>query len=194
MSSPESGILFDSLVICDDVRFENNGKLLLIGVYSDVVQVVKLPLQMRSLGLAIKARVMSTGRYPFAVSVADPQGNQLLDANGELNYEGEPGRTIWFPVVMGPALLTTEGAYAVRPEFCAARRLRPQWFAEVSAALATRRHPAAARFYPRAAFKTTSKVPRRPFGCLTSSMIRCGSSEWQAGPHMSCPRYGSPLK
>jgi hypothetical protein len=114
MTGTEQGILFDSLVVCDDVRFENNGKLLLIGVYSDVVQVVKLPLQMRSLGLAIKARVISTGRYPFAVSVADPQGNQLLDANGELNYEGEPGRTIWFPVVMGPALLTTEGAYAVR--------------------------------------------------------------------------------
>ena len=56
MSDPEQGIHFDSLVVCDDVRFENNGKLLLIGVYSDVVQVVKLPLQMRSLGLAIKAR------------------------------------------------------------------------------------------------------------------------------------------
>ncbi len=107
-------ILFEALVLCDDVRFENNGKLLLIGVYSDVVQVVKLPLQMRSLGLAIKAKVLSTGRFPFSVSVADPQGNQLLDANGELNYEGEAGRTIWFPVVMGPALLTTEGAYVVR--------------------------------------------------------------------------------
>jgi len=114
MSSEEHAILFDSLVLCDDVRFENNGKLLLIGVYSDVVQVMKLPLQMRSIGLAIKAKVLSTGRYSFSVSVADPQGNQLLDANGELNYEGEPGRTIWFPVVMGPALLTTEGAYAVR--------------------------------------------------------------------------------
>jgi len=110
----EHGIVFDALVLCDDVRFENNGKLLLIGVYSDVVQVAKLPLQMRSIGLAIKAKVLATGRYQFSVSVADPQGNQLLDASGEINYEGEPGRTIWFPVVMGPALLTTEGAYAVR--------------------------------------------------------------------------------
>jgi hypothetical protein len=76
--------------------------------------VVKLPLQMRSIGLAIKAKVLATGRYQFSVSVADPQGNQLLDASGEINYEGEPGRTIWFPVVMGPALLTTEGSYAVR--------------------------------------------------------------------------------
>ena len=110
----EHEIVFDALVLCDDVRFENNGKLLLIGVYSDVVQVGKLPLQMRSIGLAIKAKVVSTGRYQFAVSVADPQGNQLLDASGEINYEGEPGRTIWFPVVMGPALLTIEGPYTVR--------------------------------------------------------------------------------
>ena len=96
------------------MRFENNGKLLLIGVYSDLVQVSNLPLQMRSIGLAIKARVLDVGKFPFSVSVADPQGNKLLDANGELNYEGEAGRTIWFPVVMGPALLTIEGTYTVR--------------------------------------------------------------------------------
>ncbi len=107
-------ILFESLVVCDDIRFENNGKLLFIGVYSDVVQVVKLPLQLRSLGLAVKAKVLATGRFTFSVSVSDPQGNSLLDANGEVNYEGEVGRVIWLPVVMGPALLTTEGAYAVR--------------------------------------------------------------------------------
>jgi hypothetical protein len=110
----QSSILFEALVLCDDVRFENNGKLLLIGVYSDVVQVVKLPLQMRSLGLAIKAKLLETGKFPFSVSVSDPQGNKLLDASGELNYEGEPGRIVWFPVVMGPALLTIEGTYAVR--------------------------------------------------------------------------------
>jgi hypothetical protein len=114
MTDSEVSILFEALVLCDDVRFENNGKLLLIGVYSDVVQVQKLPLQMRSIGLAIKAKVLETGKFGFSVSVADPQGNKLLDASGELNYEGEPGRTIWFPVVMGPALLTIEGTYAVR--------------------------------------------------------------------------------
>jgi Family of unknown function (DUF6941) len=114
VGEPRQSIEFEALVLCDDVRFENNGKLLLIGVYSDLVQVMNLPLQMRSIGLAIKARVRSVGKFSFSVSVADPQGNKLLDANGELNYEGEPGRTIWFPVVMGPALLTIEGAYTVR--------------------------------------------------------------------------------
>ena len=114
MAEPRQSIEFEALVLCDDVRFENNGKLLLIGVYSDLVQVVNLPLQMRSIGLAIKARVREVGKFQFSVSVADPQGNKLLDANGELNYEGEAGRTIWFPVVMGPALLTIEGSYTVR--------------------------------------------------------------------------------
>jgi len=107
-------MLFESLVVCDDIRFESNGKLLFLGVYSDIVQVVKLPLQMRSLALAIKARAVGSGRFAFSVVVTDPQGNGLLDANGELNYEGESGRTVWLPVVMGPALLTTEGTYAVR--------------------------------------------------------------------------------
>ena len=112
--SPGQAVLYEALVLCDDIRFENNGKLLLIGVYSDVVQVFKLPLQLRSLGLAVRARAMSHGRIAFTVTASDPQGNSLLEANGEMNYEGEPGRTIWLPIVMGPTLLTTEGTYGVR--------------------------------------------------------------------------------
>ncbi len=111
--SPQT-MLFEALVLCDDIRFESNGKLLLVGVYSDVVQVIKLPLQLRSLGLAVRGKAMSAGRISFSVAVTDPQGNGLLDAAGELNYEGEPGRTIWIPIVMGPVLLTTEGPYGIR--------------------------------------------------------------------------------
>lgn len=113
---PESSqtILFQSFVLCDDVRYENNGKLLLIGVYSDVVQVLNVPLQLRSLGFAVKARVFSTGRFSFGVALTDPQGNKLLEAQGEAQYEGEVGRVIWLPVVTGPALLPTEGVYSVR--------------------------------------------------------------------------------
>ncbi|HKF44288.1 MAG TPA: hypothetical protein VKG01_14390 [Thermoanaerobaculia bacterium] len=113
-SEKTPAVIFQALVVCDDIRFENNGKLLLIGVYSDTVQVFKLPLQLRSLGLAVRAKVMSAGRIRFSVSATDPQGNSLLEANGEMNYDGEPGRTIWLPIVMGPALLTTEGNYSVR--------------------------------------------------------------------------------
>lgn len=107
-------VVFEAFVLCDDIRFENNGKLLLIGVYSDVVEVFKLPLQLRSLGLAVRAKAMTAGPIAFNVTATDPQGNNLLEANGEMNYQGEPGRTIWLPIVMGPALLTTEGVYRVR--------------------------------------------------------------------------------
>jgi hypothetical protein len=115
MSSERTpAVVFQALVLCDDIRFENNGKLLLIGVYSDIVQVFKLPLQMRSLGLAVRAKAMSAGRIAFSVTATDPHGNTLLEANGEMNYAGEPGRSIWLPIVMGPALLTIEGSYGVR--------------------------------------------------------------------------------
>lgn len=114
-SEPEgNALLFESLVICDDIRSESNGKLILVGVYSDVIQVAKLPLQMRSLALGIKARAMAVGRMRFSVVVADPQGNTLLDAGGELDYQGEIGRVIWLPLVLGGALLPTEGPYSVR--------------------------------------------------------------------------------
>src|SRR5260370_42645307 len=99
--TPGQAVLYEALVLCDDIRFENNGKLLLIGVYSDVVQVCKLPLQLRPLGLAGRARAMAHGRIAFTVTASDPQGNSLLEANGEMNYEGEPGRTLWLPMGVG---------------------------------------------------------------------------------------------
>jgi Family of unknown function (DUF6941) len=110
---PEQVLLYEAFVLCDDVRQENNGKLLLIGVYSDIVQVARLPLQLRSLGVVIKAKAVAAGRESFSAKVSDPQGNELFRAGGELNYEGEPGRVVWIPVVIGPALLTMEGPYSL---------------------------------------------------------------------------------
>ena len=112
-STPQT-MLFEALVLCDDIRSEANGKLLLVGVYSDVIQVIKLPLQLRSLGIAVKGKALSTGRVGFSVVATDPQGNGLLEAAGELSYDGEPGRTVWIPIVLGPVFLTTEGLYGIR--------------------------------------------------------------------------------
>lgn len=106
-------VLFESMVLCDDIRLESTGKILLIGVYSDVIQVPKLPLQLRSLAFAIKAKAFSIGRFSFSVELLDPQANSLLKAEGEIGYDGELGRLIWLPVVTGPVLLPTEGVYSV---------------------------------------------------------------------------------
>ena len=113
-ASGNQTMMFEAMVLCDDIRSETSGKLLLVGVYSDVIQVIKLPLQLRSLGLAVKGRAMSTGRIGFSVAASDPHGNGLFEAAGELRYDGEVGRTIWIPIVVGPVLLPTEGPYQVR--------------------------------------------------------------------------------
>lgn len=106
-------LLYQGFILCDDVRKEDNGKLMLLGVYSDVVQVPRVPAQLRSLGIVIKAKALNAGRAQFAAAVKDPQGNDLFSAGGELNYEGEPGRVVWIPVVIGPAILTVEGPYSI---------------------------------------------------------------------------------
>ena len=163
-------------------------------MYSNVVQVAKLPLQMRSMGWPFKAKVLATGRYQFAVSVADPQGNQLLDASGEIDYEGEPGRTIQFPVVMGPALLTTKGAYAVRIALGNGAPV-PRRSSCARPGCPRSRSPRRNRTsYAGEAFSARSKGPSEPDGTLESATIRCGSSVLHAGPQESWFRTGSPRK
>ena len=56
---------------------------------------------------------MKVGDYRFSVLITDPQGNQIVNLNGGIKYEGEAGETIWLPV-MAATQLTIEGRYEVK--------------------------------------------------------------------------------
>lgn len=109
-SEAETPALIETIVICDQVRQESNGKLFFIGVYSDVINVARLPLPLQ-LTFVIQARMTGSGSFAFSVSVTDPLGNKLADGiAGKGSYAGEPGRTVWLPVPL-PLVLSAEGEY-----------------------------------------------------------------------------------
>jgi hypothetical protein len=113
----EASMIVEAVILCDQVRTENNGKLLLIGVYSDVIVVPRLPLPIQ-LTLAIEVRVVQTGTFKFSIDVTDPLGNHIVEGlAGEGKYEGEDGRTTWFSFPLPPFVLSAEGPYVARIDF-----------------------------------------------------------------------------
>ncbi len=115
--SGEASMTFEAVLICDQVRREDNAKLLFIGVYTDIVNVSRLPFPI-NLTLVAQVRVMEAGSFRFNVNVTDPLGNNVVEGlAGEGRYEGEEGRTAWFPIALPPFVMSAEGEYVARIDF-----------------------------------------------------------------------------
>lgn len=116
-STGDASTIIEAVILCDQVRREDNGKLLLIGVYSDVITVPRLPLLIQ-LTLAIEVRVVHAGPFRFSIDVTDPLGNHVVEGlAGEGKYEGEDGRTSWFHIPLPPIVLSAEGPYVTKVDF-----------------------------------------------------------------------------
>ncbi|MCU0294065.1 MAG: hypothetical protein MUF10_19125 [Thermoanaerobaculaceae bacterium] len=66
------------VIFCDQVRVENNGKLLLLGMYLNTIVVAKLPCMIPSFAFIVKWRLregaVPEGRY----SITSPSGKTLV--------------------------------------------------------------------------------------------------------------------
>jgi Family of unknown function (DUF6941) len=108
-------IVPEALVICEDIRTENNGKLMFIGVYSDAIAVQSVPVNLRSLAFALKLRVEEPGTFDFHFTVAYDKNPKLLHGEGRIELaSGARGAVIWLPLIFAPAQLPTDGPYSVR--------------------------------------------------------------------------------
>jgi hypothetical protein len=90
-------------IICDDIRQENTGKTLLIGVYDEDIKILKNPktdeLKFAQLRLAFLARIAPSkvGTEPlptrFEVDIVSrPQGQVLVKMAGTINHKMPLGR------------------------------------------------------------------------------------------------------
>lgn len=74
----------DTVIFCDDIRQERNGKWLLIGVYGADILVRGLPADLR-LSLWIVIRPKEIGKAEAKLRVIGPHGSTLVD--GELSVD-----------------------------------------------------------------------------------------------------------
>lgn len=92
-----------AVIICDDVRKENTGKDILIGVYSGAVNVQAYPTAFRA-AFWIEMEPEGTGRVQCEFSIATPSGNPPLKVGFDLDVV-ETGTAVF---VMGGVPLTLE--------------------------------------------------------------------------------------
>lgn len=102
-----------SLLICDDVRKEETGKEILIGVYSGkIITRSPLPVTMAKLCFWIGFMANFTGDRDIHMQIISPSDKKIMEANGNVNVIQEGKSSLSVP--FSPVQLPEEGVYSVR--------------------------------------------------------------------------------
>ena len=81
------GYKVTSVLVCDQVRREDNGKEIIIGVYRDSIIVPRIPTVIPMLTFRITAQVDHTEFKNMKFSVIGPSRHKLLDYEGETSVD-----------------------------------------------------------------------------------------------------------
>jgi hypothetical protein len=78
-------------LVCDDVRQENNGKLLIIGLYTPNIAAFQIPMALPSLSFLQAVETDRPGQFTFRLQLQHLEsGHQTAEARGVLNFV-QPG-------------------------------------------------------------------------------------------------------
>jgi hypothetical protein len=72
-----------SVILCDDIRREDNGKEILIGVYNGVILFPKFPAVLRQLILRIEYDGVDKPKHRLRLALIDSQNQMIFEAEGE---------------------------------------------------------------------------------------------------------------
>jgi hypothetical protein len=95
---------FRAVIVCDDVRREDNGKEILIGVYSSHILVSVFPANLR-LFFYTMLSADESGDYKFSMRLIGPNGVQLIQGNIDAQMRG-PGGEAALPI--GPLVIQVQ--------------------------------------------------------------------------------------
>jgi hypothetical protein len=101
-----------SVMVCDDIRFETNGKEIIIGVYNNTIIVPSLPTVFPLLAFRVAAKLTKTKMGNVTFYLKDPSGK-------EITAHTIPGRTVettddpaLFSLQIGPVVFPLAGVYS----------------------------------------------------------------------------------
>jgi hypothetical protein len=106
------------ILICDDVRREDNGKIIILGMYFNEVTVPQLPFPMPSLTFFCVLESERPGTFRFSFKLKHEEGGtQPLAAGMGEAPVGDPQQPIIMPIKMVGVQLNAVGLYTFSLEF-----------------------------------------------------------------------------
>lgn len=97
-------------LVCDDVRREDNGKLLILGVYNQIILVPQFPVVLPMLTFLHYLDSDRPGTWSVRMRLEHLEtGQRLLDAMGIIGFQQPGGGT--HPVRIAPAQFQVPGVY-----------------------------------------------------------------------------------
>jgi hypothetical protein len=100
-----------SVIICDDVRQEGNGKEILIGVYNGTIVFKTLPSEIPKLVFRISVRLHKLDAKKFSIAVQHQSGKEIFSTTGDVLTFDDPYRI--FGAVAGPLTFQEPANYKI---------------------------------------------------------------------------------
>lgn len=105
------------IIMCDDFRREDNGKLIIIGMYMDTIQVPALPFPLPTLTFFCVLNCDRPGSFRFSFKLRhEDTGQSIAEGMGQAPVN-DPRQPLVMPVKMVGLQLNAAGAYSFGLEF-----------------------------------------------------------------------------
>jgi len=105
------------ILMCDDVRREDNGKFLLIGLYTPGIVTAQIPVVLPTLTFFCELECSRPGTFRLTFRLRHEEGNQtLVEGMAPVNV-ADPTQPVIMPVKMGPIQINSPGGYTFSLEF-----------------------------------------------------------------------------
>lgn len=99
-------------MICDDIRVENNGKSIIIGIYHDNILVPSLPFVMPKLVTWTKWDITKSPIKKFEFKVTAPDGKSMGHVTGEPPTKSS-GKKAILQIAISPFAIKEGGEYKI---------------------------------------------------------------------------------
>jgi hypothetical protein len=100
------------VIVCDDVRREDNGKLIILGMYLPDMTVQQIPFPMPTLTFLVNAESDRPGNYPFQFKVEHQESGTVLAQGMGIIPVANPQLPILIPVKLAGIVFRAPGLYS----------------------------------------------------------------------------------
>jgi len=100
------------ILICDDVRREDNGKLILIGLYLPDMVVQQIPFLMPTLSFFLNLESDRPGTFAFRITIQHQESGTILGQAMGMIPVANPAAPIIIPVKVGGVQFNSAGLYS----------------------------------------------------------------------------------